>query len=184
MDFLSIEYLKRGSLKQQECYQALSSIRIFEILAPYAPILAGTFPLGIEVEGSDLDIVCRADDLLEFRAVLEKHFGGFSGFSVKYSGTNEVLTCDFRTGGFPVEIYASAQDPLDGNGYRHMRVEHRLLELFGESFRGKIIALKRTGVKTEPAFARVLGLDGDPYRAVLMLEGLADDRLKELYGSE
>lgn len=184
MDFHSIEYLKFGSLKQQESYRVLSSIRIFEILAPYAPVLAGTFPLGIEVDGSDLDIICRAGDLLEFHAVLEKHFGGFPGFSVKYSGKNEVLTCNFVAEGFPVEIYASAQDPLDGNGYRHMRIEYRLLSLFEESFRDKIIALKKAGMKTEPAFARVLGLKGDPYRAVLMLEGLTDDGLRSLYKTE
>lgn len=179
--FHSIEYLKCGSLKQQECCRVLSSIRIFDILAPYVPLLVGTFPLEIEVEGSDLDIVCRADDLLEFRHLVEKEFGDFSGFSVKISGGSDVLTCNFRAGGFPVEIYASAQSPLLGNGYRHMRVEYRLLSLFGESFRDKIIAFKKAGMKTEPAFARVLELEGDPYRAVLMLEGLPDDRLKSLY---
>ena len=184
MDFLSIEYLKRGSLKQQECYRVLSSIRIFDILAPYAPVLVGTFPLEIEVEGSDLDIVCRAEDLLEFRCLLEKEFGRFPDFSVKISEEKDVLTCNFVAEDFPVEVYASAQDPLQGNGYRHMRIEYRLLDLLGGVFREEIIALKRAGAKTEPAFARVLGVAGDPYRAVLALENWPNDRLKSLYNAK
>ncbi len=180
-DFRSIGYLEYGTGKQRECYRALSSIRIFEVLAPYAPVLVGTFPLGIEVEGSDLDIVCQADNLLEFRHLLEKEYGRFSDFSIKISGENDVLTCNFVTEGFPAEVYASAQDPLQGNGYRHMRIEHRLLDLLGDTFKEEIIALKKAGIKTEPAFARVLGLDGDPYRAVLALENWPDDRLKSLY---
>lgn len=180
-DFRSIKYLKHGTGKQQECYRALSSLRIFEILAPYAPVLAGTFPLGIEVEGSDLDIVCQTDDLLEFRNLMEKEFSRLSDFSVKISGEKDVLTCNFMAENFPVEVYASAQDPLLGNGYRHMRIEYRLLDLLGDTFREEIIALKSAGMKTEPAFARVLGLGGDPYRAVLALEDCPDDRLKSLY---
>lgn len=180
-DFRTIEYLKSGTWKQQECYRALSSLRVFEILAPYAPVLVGTFPLGIEVEGSDLDIVCQADDLLGLRSLLEKEFGRLSDFSVKISGGNDVLTCNFMVEGFPVEVYASAQNPLQGNGYRHMRIEFRLLDLLGDAFKEEIITLKRAGVKTEPAFARVLGLEGDPYRAVLALEDWTDDRLKSLY---
>lgn len=180
-DFRSIGYLEYGTGKQKECFRALSSLRIFEILAPYAPVLAGTFPLGIEVEGSDLDIVCQTDDLLEFRNLMEKEFGRLSDFSVKISGEKDVLTCNFMAENFPVEVYASAQDPLLGNGYRHMWVEYRLLDLLGDTFKEEIIALKKAGIKTEPAFARVLGLDGDPYRAVLALENWPDDRLKSLY---
>lgn len=180
-DFRSIEYLKYGIRKQLECYRALSTIRIFEVLAPYAPVLVGTFPLGIEVEGSDLDIVCQAHDLLEFRNLMEKEFSRLSDFSVKISGEKDVLTCNFMAEGFPVEVYASARDPLLGNGYRHMRIEYRLLDLLGYTFKEEIIALKKAGIKTEPAFAQLLGLEGDPYRAVLALEDWPDDRLKSLY---
>jgi hypothetical protein len=35
-------------------------------LAPFAPTLVGTYPLGLQIEGSDLDIACTCDDLGAF----------------------------------------------------------------------------------------------------------------------
>ncbi|HRF37192.1 MAG TPA: DUF4269 domain-containing protein, partial [Saprospiraceae bacterium] len=56
------------------------------------------------------------------------------------------------------------------NAYRHLLIEARLLEERGPEFRQQIIELKQQGVKTEPAFARLLGLEGDAYEALLRLE--------------
>jgi hypothetical protein len=50
-----------------------------------------------------------------------------------------------------------------------MIIEHRVLIEKGEKFRQEIIKLKRQGLKTEPAFAKLLGLDGNPYEALLKL---------------
>ena len=51
-----------------------------------------------------------------------------------------------------------------------MLIEHRLLQERGEAFRRAIITLKQRGYKTEPAFAKALGLKGDPYLALLPYE--------------
>lgn len=51
-----------------------------------------------------------------------------------------------------------------------MLIEHQILLEKGESFRQEIISLKKQGIKTEPAFAQLLGLSGDPYEAILRLE--------------
>jgi len=51
-----------------------------------------------------------------------------------------------------------------------MLIENKILEQEGKQFRKKIIALKEQGYKTEPAFATLLGLEGNPYEALLELE--------------
>lgn len=51
-----------------------------------------------------------------------------------------------------------------------MLIEYNLLKTYGDPFRERIIQLKKQGIKTEPAFAQLLGLKGDPYLALLDLE--------------
>ncbi|MGL5579695.1 MAG: DUF4269 domain-containing protein, partial [Cetobacterium sp.] len=47
-------------------------------------------------------------------------------------------------------------------------------------FRQKIIELKKDGMKTEPAFAFLLKLEGNPYDKILELENYSDYELIKL----
>ncbi len=146
-----------------------------DILAPYDPILTGTIPIEIEIPASDLDIVCEVHDPENFTTILRENFGKYDRFDIRGSG--DTVVCGFRADGEEVEIFGSPVPSVRNNAYRHMLIEHRLLMLFGEDFRRQIIELKSQGLKTEPAFAKLLGLPGDPYAALLELEKTADDRL-------
>ncbi|RYY54890.1 MAG: DUF4269 domain-containing protein [Chitinophagaceae bacterium] len=52
-------------------------------------------------------------------------------------------------------------------GYRHLLAEAAILEKKGKDFRGKIILLQGAGLKIELAFCQILGLERDPYLAML-----------------
>ena len=79
-----------------------------------------------------------------------------------------------------VEIFGQDRPVTEQWGFRPMVVEARLLDLGGPGFRNAILALRHQGLKTEPAFARLLGLGGDPYAAVLTLEAWSDSALRRL----
>ena len=69
--------------------------------------------------------------------------------------------------------------PIDRQrGYRHLLVEARLLALGGAPLRHAVSTLRRGGLKTEPAFARALELDGDPYERLWTLSWREDDDLR------
>lgn len=72
--------------------------------------------------------------------------------------------------GFEIEIFGQTIPTKQQFAYRHMMVEHNLLNKYGEVFRQQIIELKRQGHKTEPAFAIALNLTGDPYMELLKFE--------------
>jgi hypothetical protein len=138
--------------------------------------VVGTIPIGIDIAASDIDIVCEVHDRQAFVDTMCENFGGYEDFNVRISDGDSVV-CGFSHGGEKFEIYGSPTPSLRSESRRHMIVEARLLDIMGPEFRNGIVELKNRGMKTEPAFARMLGLDGDPYRAVLELEEYTDEQL-------
>lgn len=166
-----IPYLSEGNERQQAAYRALHALQLFEKLADFTPLLVGTIPLDVDIPDSDLDILCEAHDLMAFAQRVRENFGEREGFRVKEKVVNGLptLIVNFTHEGFPIEIFAQPRPVSEQNGYRHLLAEARLLEMGGEPSREAIRQLKQNGLKTEPAFARYFGLEGDPYEALLQL---------------
>jgi hypothetical protein len=182
MNWNDITYLKRGNHRQRQAYTALHSLDLFAHLAEYTPVLAGTVPLSIDIYSSDLDILCFATDLAAFAARLRALFGGRNAFQLKTKEIRGVpaVVASFEHAGFPIEIFAQPVPVEQQNGYRHLVIEHRLLALGGEEMAEAIRQRKQSGMKTEPAFAQYLRLDGDPYQALLDLEAVDEEALRRL----
>lgn len=183
-DFSTIEYLRAGNPRQQEAYIVMTDMKIMDLLAPYHPILAGTIPLGIDLPSSDLDIICEVYDHKKFQRDMELLFGRYEDFRCKAKIVNGVMrtVANFSASGFPFEIFGQPVPVTRQNAYKHMVIEHRILEIAGAQASLEIQQRRRQGMKTEPAFADWLGLPGDPYAALLELYDWEDRRLAELVG--
>ncbi|WP_027387705.1 DUF4269 domain-containing protein [Chryseobacterium gregarium] len=167
-DFTTIDYLKAGNQKQKRAYDILGKYRIFEILKDYYPVLAGTIPIEIDIEGSDLDIICQFKDEDDFTELLRRYFKEYKGFSLEKitaNGENSVVS-NFMLEEFPIEIFGQNKPTTNQNAYLHMVAEYTILQEKGEEFKQKIIELKKKGIKTEPAFGMVLNLE-NPYKDLL-----------------
>lgn len=174
-----ISYLLDGNERQREAYHALERLQVFSVLRDYTPVLVGTIPIGIDVEESDLDIVCKAHDLAAFEDQVVRAFGHQQGFRLKHKLINDLLTVVVNfDAGFPIEIFGQRQPVTEQNAYRHMIVEARLLAIGGEEAQREIRRLKRMGLKTEPAFARYFNLEGNPFEVLLQLSRLSEDELR------
>lgn len=163
--------------------QVLNGIGLFATLAPFDPRVAGTVPLGITRPDSDIDILCHAPDPLVFARALWTGFSNRPGFGMRqWIGTDRPVIATFQAEGWTVEIFGHALAVTAQPGWRHFEVERRLLLLGGEAMRVAVMAARIAGDKTEPAFARLLGLAGDPYAALLALSDESDrllmDRLR------
>lgn len=169
--FDNLVYLATGTAVQQHAYAVLQQHDIWKKLAPFTPVLAGSIPINIHIDSSDLDILCYYEDKGGFIETVTTHFSNLSGFRLyetNFQATPAVMV-NFILNNFPVEIFAQPIPVKEQWGYRHMIIEHKLLQQKGETFRQQIIALKKEGIKTEPAFAQLLNLKGDPYEALLTL---------------
>jgi hypothetical protein len=168
-DFSNIEYLKSGNQKQQEAFEILTQNKILSKLAEFDPILVGTIPINIDIENSDLDIICHWKNKIDFTEKLNSVFGKENEFTIREAIINEKesIIANFKINDFEIEVFGQNTPTKDQNGYKHMIIEHEILQSKGENFRLEIIKLKQKGYKTEPAFAFLLGLKGDPYVELL-----------------
>ncbi|MDL2296608.1 DUF4269 domain-containing protein [Bacteroidales bacterium OttesenSCG-928-B11] len=166
--FLSINYLQKGTPRQQEAYHLLTEHSVMERLKLYTPILTGTIPLSIDIDTSDLDIICCYKDAAEFRDCLQQ-FASYPEYKLEEKDIHQQpsIIASFRLESFPVEIFGQKLPVTEQQSYRHLLIENRILLLMGDTFKDHVIKLKQQGIKTEPAFAQLLGLEGDPYEAIL-----------------
>jgi len=158
---------------------ALQASRILELLEKFDPTVVGTLPLGLAVASSDIDIVCAARDPDAFADVVWdtlRHVRGFRLYRWRDDGRPAVARFEF--GGWPFELFADRRPVCEQRAWRHFDVERRLLALDSGWLRQSVLRLRGDGLKTEPAFAAALKLDGDPYLAMLALFPERDAQLR------
>lgn len=178
---VNIDYLLYGDARQQHAYHTLKALNVFSVLREFAPILAGTVPIDIYIQDSDLDIICEVYQFTSFQAVVTDHFQMLDHFSYTQRIVAGVLRAvvNFNYNGWAIQLFAQSIASIEQNGFKHMIIEHRILQLLGEDCKQQIRTLKLSGMKTEPAFAELLQLPGDPYNALLELHAWSDERLCE-----
>ncbi len=169
LNFKNIEYLKTGNRKQQLAYKEITELNIFSSLLKYNPILTGTIPIEINIPESDLDIICECRNHDKFTEDLIKLFGKQDNFKLNTKFQKEIKStiAEFTGKHFIIEIFGQNIPTEKQNAYRHMLIEHQILSKKDSEFKNGIIELKKSGVKTEPAFAQLLGIEGNPYDELL-----------------
>ena len=173
----NISYLKYGNKVQKRANTCLSALGIFEQLSGFNPVLVGTIPIDINLKNSDLDIICEIKDNIEFIKTLSFLYSANSGFNLKKGGN--FIVCSFFYDSFPIEIYGEQKPVKQQNAYLHMITEYRILNLANNDFKQAILSLKLRGLKTEPAFGYLLGLE-DAYTELLMITSKPDMDLQEI----
>lgn len=174
-----ISYLLRGSPRQRAAYNTIRKLQLPQELKEYDPILIGTIPIGVDLPQSDLDFACYAPNLRKFETFLRQKYGRCENFVTmrKEIRGKEALIGRFLYQQFSIELFGQNCPSESQDGYRHMIIEHRILQLSNEHTRLKIKRLRNSGKKTEHAFAEVLKLEGDPYLALLAIADEDDTSL-------
>ncbi|OON71109.1 DUF4269 domain-containing protein [Hymenobacter sp. CRA2] len=183
-DWHDLRYLQTGTPRQQQAYAAITQLGILTALQAFGPVLAGTIPLAIDVAGSDLDFICEVPEaeLGAFGQLLRRHYGRLPSFSLaeaSFQGLPTVVA-SFEAVSFAWEVFGQPRPVARQHAVRHLQVEYAVLQAGGEPWRVAAQQLKQQGLKTEPAFARLLQLPGDPYEALLRLEQLSPAELYDL----
>lgn len=166
-------------------FSALKSSRILNYLKPFSPLIAGTLPLNLSVVESDVDIIISGDDLQIMKSQLINKFECYPDFicDEKLVHGERTILASFTFQEIKFEIFGQQTFSLKQKGYLHFLVEERLIKIGGEPFLNKINEARSLGLRTEPAFAKVLQLSGDPYEELLSLNKKSNQELKTLIQS-
>jgi len=165
----------------RQVFLSLQTLALLKNLRQFEPLIAGTFPLKIETDHSDVDIILYSQDL----NLLFSRFDEFSSLKdfEKHRGVKEgmdYVLARFKFMEIPFELFGQSVRSIDQTAYRHFQIEERLLKLGGALFQQKVQSLKKNGEKTEPAFAKVLQLKDDPYQALLKIHDFSEEQLCKL----
>ncbi|WP_404451904.1 DUF4269 domain-containing protein [Virgibacillus necropolis] len=163
-----LDCMKEGNERQQSAYFAIHELNIMNDLIDYNPVLCGTVPIGIDVKGSDLDIIMEANDLNSFGEKIYNLYDNQAEFRIKRTNIRgqEVVKANFVFKHFDFELFGQSEPVHEQTAYLHMVIEHKLL-MEDPSLKGQVIQLKEQGYKTEPAFCKLLGISGDSYEGLI-----------------
>lgn len=167
--FSNINYLQLGNEKQVKAYRAIRNLGIMDSLSKYNPTLCGTLPIGIDITGSDLDIIMEVYDLKRFEKKVNTLYRDKENFTTKRLLIRDVpvVKANFIFDGFEFELFGQPQPIKKQYAYLHLIIENSILNEF-PNIQAEVICLKKQGFKTEPAFCKVLNLEGeDPYESLL-----------------
>ncbi|MCG6140312.1 DUF4269 domain-containing protein [Leptospira mtsangambouensis] len=180
--FQQFEFLQSGTPKQQELARDLEDWKILKSLHGFKPTLAGTIPLDIDTDSSDVDILVKFNIPAHLQKICYAKFRNLPNysFSEKTIALRATLICRFETKKFCYEIFGQSVEPTDQYAWIHMMVENRFLTLADSRFREEIRSLKKQGIKTEPAFCKVLDLKGDPYKTLVQWNQKSDEQFRDL----
>ncbi|HHQ4619919.1 DUF4269 domain-containing protein [Aeromonas veronii] len=178
-----LDYLAHGNPRQRSAHALLTAGVWDELVAQCADLaLISTLAIGLDRPGSDLDILCQHPDPAAFAAIFAEQ-----GWQASPKGDNiwlleRTFSCldqscadtgsDKSEASWPLELYVTSAPIETLNGWRHLTLMAALLQRFGDAFYREVLRLRlEEGLKGEAAMCRLLGLAGDPYEALLTLEG-------------
>jgi hypothetical protein len=165
--------------------EALVECGVLGVLAAFDPRIVGTPPLGLDLLGSDIDVVCFAPDAYAFTDTVWHNFSSARCFMAKQLvRSSRPVVASFEVAEWRIELYGEPVPVEQQRGWRHFAVERRLLTLGGVDLTAAVLALRQQGMKTEPAFAAALRLRGDPYLALLDLDERDDEMLVAMLRAE
>lgn len=178
-----LDYLAYGNPRQRSAHALLTAGVWDELVAQCADMaLVSTLAIGLDRPGSDLDILCQHSNPAAFAATFANQ-----GWLASAKGDNIWLLersfpcldqhcadsgSDKSDASWPLELYVTPAPIETLNGWRHLTLMAALLQRFGDAFYREVLRLRlEQGLKGEAAMCRLLGLAGDPYAALLTLEG-------------
>lgn len=187
---LKFHYLPLESVicleKNQAVLAAVESLGVFKEFACFNPQISGSVPLGISGEGGDVDILFDVKDFNQFKDSVLDLRSRVKNFEIKTIPlqSEPCVFLSFNFNGNDFEWVGQNKCSLKQRAHQHLLIEARLLNIAGPQSIKDIAQIKQEGLKTEPAFAKYFGIEGDPYLRLLEISQESEQFLFNKYYTE
>ena len=176
-------HIRDGSPRQMKAYTTVyDELMIFLKLKAHDPMWVGSFPVGIDSDESDIDIVCNPSSLRPFLRQVRSLYGDCDNFRLTWKAIERVPTviARFTCGEFDLEIYGQPKPTANQAAVMFMLVAARLLAIGGEPAKARIQELKANGHSSAEALAIYFQIDTPaPYPTLVQFMKLDNDTLRE-----
>lgn len=171
--------------ENKSIFHAVEESKILKAFKKYTPFIAGTFPLGVYTQHSDVDVLMCAENLDEVEQELRNEYGEFLAFETNRSVVDKVetLIVNFNFKSTPFEIFVQNRPVVQQTAFLHFQAEERLLKFGGEDFKKKVMSLRLKDFKTEPAFLQALEMQGDAFAELLRLQKRSNLEIQKMLES-
>ncbi len=119
--------------KNKKAWSAITDSKVLSHFQDYQPLIAGTFPLGLQTPASDIDVLLETNDLAALQEKLTRFYGHCDNFKLTLTEADGLptLLCRFTFSDFPFEIFAQNTKTVSQTAYRHFLAEEKLLKIGG-----------------------------------------------------
>lgn len=161
-------------------FNNLKKLNILKDFKKHKALVAGTFPLGLNVADSDIDILLTSEDLKYTLSELKSKYGSYDEFKYEYVEAQSLdsLVVNFKFEGIEYEVFVQETSSVQQWAYKHFLIEERLLKYGGSPFKEKVLKLRQQGFKTEAAFCEALNIKyTNPFDSLLELFYFSEETL-------
>jgi predicted metalloenzyme YecM len=168
--------------KNDKVMAILRTCGVLEKLNKHHPLIAGAYPLAIDSENAEINILVSSSSLENLKQELQKDFSEFTGFRIHESTiqNSKSLIANFFFDGIKFEIAAQNAPAIRQVAYLQFLAQEKLLKLGSPHFRDIVKKNHRGGAKIDLAFSRALALSGDAYEQMVALQKMGDFELLKM----
>jgi predicted metalloenzyme YecM len=169
--------------KNERVWNSIKESKALEVFGKFEPLIAGTFPLGIQTTDSDVGLLIQVkeEDFDNLRKLIRQSFKEKVRIGEQRIDALHTMIASFVFNGLRFEVFAQNWPPSLQKAYRHFQAEEKLLKYGGAGFKAQVKSYRAKGYKTEAAFAESLRLSGDPYMELLALQKASIGELKKIF---
>lgn len=174
--------IRDGSPRQMRAYSVVfDELMVFLHMKPYKPVWVGSYPLGIDAETSDINILLEPEQLRVFLVDVRKHYGHHDDFKLVWKAINKTPTivARFQVKGFWVDMFAQCRPLNEQDAFVQMLMTARLLAIGGDEACEGIRQNKTNGQNTPDAIMAYFNIETDNAQQKLLDYARFDnDRLR------